>query len=211
MLGDSGGAQKNVNVAVSSRSPHSRSPSPGRDGTGRDGRRGAKNESCPARACAGRGVSAHGGGCGGAAWLSRGPPQPPCTAGGSSNQETGTEGSEGSESERTAWTLPRGHVLPPLPPAAGCTAAFRSPSPPELRELLHGTHSLMSATWAEGQGREGRVSERGRGGRRPAAGPTCSARRLPWPESLLCFVLLNLSVWCCIKSTVRELLPGRSS
>lgn len=127
-LADSGGAQKNVNVAVSSRSPHSRSPSPGRDGTGRAGV--AENESCPARACAGRGVSAHGGGCGGAAWLSRGPPQPPCTAGGSSDQETGTEGSEGSESERTAWTLPRGHVLPPLPPAAGCTAAFPSPSPP---------------------------------------------------------------------------------
>lgn len=173
-----------------------------RDGTGRAGV--AENESCPARACAGRGVSAHGGGCGGAAWLSRGPPQPPCTAGGSSDQETGTEGSEGSESERTAWTLPRGHVLPTPSPSGRL-------HPPELRELLHGTHSLMSATWAEGQGREGRVSGRGRGGRRPAAGPTCSARRLPWPESLLCFVLLNLSVWCCIKSTVRELLPRRSS
>lgn len=157
MLGDSGGAQKNVNVAVSSRSPRSRSPSPGRDGTGRAGV--AENESCPARACAGRGVSAHGGGCGGAAWLSRGPLQPPCTAGGSSEQETGTEGSEGSESERTAWTLPRGHVLPAPSPSGRL-------DPPELRELLHGTHSLMSATWAEGQGREGRVSGRGRGGRR---------------------------------------------
>lgn len=88
-----------------------------RDGTGRAGV--AENESCPARACAGRGVSAHGGGCGGAAWLSRGPPQPPRTAGGSSDQETGTEGSEGSESERTAWTLPRGHVLPTPSPSGG--------------------------------------------------------------------------------------------
>lgn len=100
---------------------------------------------------------------------------------------------------------------PPLPPAAGCTAAFRSPSPPGAARAP-ARHAQLNVGHVGRGPRKGGPSEWSRQRwAEAAAGPTCSARRLPRPESLLCFVLLNLSVWCCIKSTVRELLPGRSS
>lgn len=208
MLGDSGGAQKNVNVAVSSRSPRSRSPSPGRDGTGG----GSRERELPGPSVRRAGGERPWRGLWGSSLAQ---PRPTSTSMHCRRVERPGDRDRGKRRLRVGADgldpAPGPRAPHPFPQRRAAPQPFRLPHPPELRELLHGTHSLMSATWAEGQGREGRVSGRGRGGRRPAAGPTCSARRLPRPESLLCFVLLNLSVWCCIKSTVRELLPGRSS
>lgn len=163
MLGDSGGAQKNVNVAVSSRSPHSRSPSPGRDGTGG----GSRERELPGPSVRRAGGERPWRGLWGSSLAQ---PRPTATSMHCRRVERPGDRDRGKRRLRVGADgldpAPGPRAPHPFPQRQAAPQPFRLPHPPELRELLHGTHSLMSATWAEGQGREGRVSERGRGGRR---------------------------------------------
>lgn len=200
MLGDSGGAQKNVNVAVSSRSPRSRSPSPGQDGTGG----GSRERELPGPSVRRAGGERPWRGLWGSSLAQLRPTstsmhcrrveRPGDRDRGKRRLRVGADGLDPAPGPRAPHPFPQRQAGPP--------GAARAPARHAQLNVGHvgrgprkgGPSEWSRQRWAEA-----------------AAGPTCSARRLPWPESLLCFVLLNLSVWCCIKSTVRELLPGRSS
>lgn len=197
MLGDSGGAQKNVNVAVSSRSPRSRSPSPGRDGTGG----GSRERELPGLSVRRAGGERPWRGLWGSSLAQ---PRPTSTSMHCRRVERPGDRDRGKRRLRVG-ALPTPSPSGRLHRSLSVSLTPRSCAPPARHAQLNVGHV--------GRGpRKGGPSEWSRQRwAEAAAGPTCSARRLPRPERLLCFVLLNLSVWCCIKSTVRELLPGRSS